>query len=158
MPLLSRLLKFVSFGLFITFCVGSCPDGYCRHSGYCYLVVGLNVTWIDARSYCTVLGGQLLSLESVATQKAAEGALRRSKGLVFPGKFWLDINDLLNPKDWKRMRDRRSIDYENWRLDSVSTENATSVQNCVCMSEEQDYRWSPVACNEKMNFVCYASG
>ncbi|XP_045167013.2 snaclec coagulation factor IX-binding protein subunit A-like isoform X2 [Mercenaria mercenaria] len=156
MPLLSRLLKVLSFGLFVTFCVGSCPDGYCRHSGGCYLVVGLNVTWIDARSFCTVLGGQLLSLESAINQVAAEGPMRRSKGIVFPGKYWLDFNDLLSPKDWKRMRDRKSLDYENWSSDS--TENETSIQNCVFMSEEQDYRWSTVACSEKMNFVCYASG
>ncbi|XP_045187979.2 perlucin-like protein [Mercenaria mercenaria] len=158
MPFLSTPLQILAFGLFVTYCEGSCPDGYCRHSGGCYLVVGLNVTWIDARSFCTVLGGQLLSVESSVTQKAVEGALQRSKGLVFPGKFWLDFNDLLNPKDWKRMRDLQSLAYENWNSNFGSYENETLVQNCVYMSEEQDYRWSPASCSEKINFICYASG
>ncbi|KAH3815275.1 hypothetical protein DPMN_143797 [Dreissena polymorpha] len=64
-----------------------CPDGYCRHSGGCYRTVALNVTWIDARSYCGVLGGALLSSVSQSMAAAAEGALRRTRGTIFPGKF-----------------------------------------------------------------------
>ncbi|KAH3856591.1 hypothetical protein DPMN_099183 [Dreissena polymorpha] len=83
-----------------------CSDGFCRHSDGCYRTVALNVAWIEAMSYCEVLGGHLLSPVSQSMAAVAEGALRRMKG-----RFWLDITDLLNPKDWKRMSDKKALNF-----------------------------------------------
>ncbi|XP_045187978.2 snaclec 3-like [Mercenaria mercenaria] len=150
------LFKCITFGYFITFGAKCCPAGYCWQSGGCYLVVGLNVSWIDARNYCKVLGGNLLSVESSTTQRATEIAVNQFSGTIFPGKFWLDFNDLLNPKDWKKMRDHHALVYENLHPALESTEVEQAVHNCVYM--DQDYRWLPEHCGKKMNFVCYASG
>ncbi|XP_053379836.1 snaclec salmorin subunit A-like [Mercenaria mercenaria] len=156
MSLKCVLFKCIAFGYFITFGARCCPVGYSWQSGGCYLAVGLNVSWIDARNYCKVLGGDLLSIESSATQRVTEIAVSQFSGKIFPGKFWLDFNDLLNPKDWKRMRDHHTLVFENLHLALESTEVEHAVHNCVYM--DQDYRWLPEHCGKKMNFVCYTSG
>ncbi|XP_053379910.1 snaclec salmorin subunit A-like [Mercenaria mercenaria] len=150
------LFKYIAFGYFITFGARCCPAGYSWHSGGCYLVIGLNVSWIDARNYCKVLGGNLLSVESSATQRATEIAVSQFSGTIFPGKFWLDFNDLLNPKDWKRMRDLHALVYENFHQALGSTEVEQAIHNCIYI--DLDYRCLPEHCGKKMNFVCYASG
>ncbi|XP_052269952.1 snaclec 1-like isoform X1 [Dreissena polymorpha] len=154
-----------SQGLFVTVCWilmtnggAVCPDGYCRHSDGCYRTVALNVTWIDARSYCEVLGGHLLSPVSQSMAAAAEGALRRMKGTIFPGKFWIDITDLLNPKDWKRMSDKKALNFTNWDTTSGTGTSEVGARNCVYMSESLDYKWVPASCIETINFLCYHAG
>ncbi|WAR18306.1 hypothetical protein MAR_000144, partial [Mya arenaria] len=111
-----------------------CPDGYCRHSFGCFRTVGLNVTWIDSKA-------------------TAEGALRRSKDAIHPGKYWLDITDLLNPSEWKTMSDTQALVYNNWASSSHTNEDNT--KNCVYMSLENDFKWAIASCSEKMNFVCF---
>ncbi|KAH3856595.1 hypothetical protein DPMN_099187 [Dreissena polymorpha] len=151
-------LFLVVFWILIANCGAVCPDGFCRHSDGCYRTVGLNVTWIDARSYCEVLGGHLLSPVSQSMAAAAEGALRRMKGTIFPGKFWLDITDLLNPKDWKRMSDKKALNFTNWDTTSGTGTFKNGTRNCVYMSESLAYKWVAVSCEEKMNFFCYHAG
>ncbi|XP_052768613.1 perlucin-like protein [Mya arenaria] len=146
----------IILGVFIASGASVCPDGYCRHSDGCFRTVGLNVTWIDAKSYCTVLGGVLLSPTSSASQATAEGALRRSKDAIHPGKYWLDITDLLNPSEWKTMSDTQALVYNNWASSSHTNEDNT--KNCVYMSLENDFKWAIASCSEKMNFVCFHAG
>ncbi|XP_052271840.1 snaclec 1-like [Dreissena polymorpha] len=136
-------------------CGAVCPDSFCHHADGCYHAVGLNVTWIDARSYCEVLGGHLLSPVSQSMAAAAEGALRRIKGTIFPGMFWMDITDLLNPKDWKRMSDKKALNFTNWNttFDTVTSEEGA--RNCAYISESLDYRWVAASCMVEINFLCY---
>ncbi|KAL4237931.1 hypothetical protein ACF0H5_002641 [Mactra antiquata] len=150
------LVIIASLGLIFVAIEAVCPDGYCRHSGDCYLVVGLNVSWIDARAYCTTLGGFLLHIDSQSKQTTTEGVLRRSLG-IYPAKFWIDVSDLLNPTDWKYMQLKQSITYSNWNTDEADN-SSTVVGKCVSLSRENEYAWSPTACEQKMNFVCFHSG
>ncbi|KAH3856594.1 hypothetical protein DPMN_099186 [Dreissena polymorpha] len=124
-----------------------CPDGYCRHSDGCYRTVALNVTWIDARSYCEVLGGHLLSPVSQSMAAAAEGALRRMKE-TDSGKFWIDITDL----------DKKALNFTNWDTTSGNGTSEEGARNGVYMSESLDYRWVPASCTETINFLCYHVG
>ena len=79
-------------------------------------------------------------------------------GTIFPGKFWIDITDLLNPKDWKRMSDKKALNFTNWDTTSGTVTSEEGARNCVYMSESLDYRWVPASCVETINFLCYHAG
>jgi len=86
-------------------------------------------------------------------------------GIIKRGRYWLDITDLLNPKDWKLMSGRSSITFSDWTWvaeDATSANmtvyNGSDAQNCVYMSAEYAYTWSTANCDEKMNFLCYSTG
>ncbi|WAR18310.1 hypothetical protein MAR_000148, partial [Mya arenaria] len=72
---------------------------------------------------------------------------------IHPGKYWLDITDLLNPSEWKTMNDSEALVYSNCA--SISHTNEDNTKNCVYMSLENDFEWAIASCSEKMNFVCY---
>ncbi|KAH3856593.1 hypothetical protein DPMN_099185 [Dreissena polymorpha] len=103
------------------------------------------------------MGGSLLAPVSEAMATATEAALRRTKGTIHPGNFWLDITDLLNPKDFITMADKKKLSYKDWSLSSNITE-IPDTHNCVYMSEALGYQWMVTSCTDKMNFVCYKAG
>lgn len=72
-----------------------------------------------------------------------------------PGNFWMGFTDLQNPREWKTLDGSVTISYTNW----ATKVNPKSLdQNCVYMSQKQDFQWNIESCNKKINFICYSEG
>ncbi|XP_060077907.1 perlucin-like [Ylistrum balloti] len=147
------------FTLIGVFC--TCPYGFSVHGDSCYMVVGLNSTWIEAKKYCDVLGGDLAVVESAEEEGYIVNLLKQidSAGTIFPENYWLDGTDVVKEGEFRWMgKNGNSIPiagYTNWA--PGQPDNGGHLENCLEIRFSFGILWNDLDCNAKQNFICEAS-
>ncbi|XP_021365372.1 perlucin-like [Mizuhopecten yessoensis] len=137
-----------------------CPYGFTLHGGSCYLVVGLNSTWIEAKKYCDVVGGDLAVVESAEEETYLVNILKQidTAGTIFPENYWLDGTDVVKEGEFRWMgKNGNSIPisgYTNWS--PGQPDNAGRTENCLEIRFSFSILWNDLDCNTKQNFICEA--
>ena len=101
---------------------------------------------MDARAYCVVGGGDLVSFSTKEEQDEALSIIGEAKG------SWIGLNDLENEGKFEWSDGSKDV-WMNWKKGEP---NGRERENCVILAASVSYypRWADVPCNQKRFFVC----
>ncbi|KAM4702465.1 chondrolectin isoform 2-T2 [Discoglossus pictus] len=147
---------------------------YADYKHPCYKIayfqdVSTRVSFKEARQFCEIDGGTLLSIESEAEQKLIERMLQdltHSGAGISDGDFWIGLWRNLDAMsssacpDLYKWSDGSTSQFRNWYADEPSCGS----EACVVMYHQPTanpsiggpylYQWNDDRCNMKHNFIC----
>ncbi|XP_013397759.1 uncharacterized protein LOC106164412 [Lingula anatina] len=129
----------------------ACADGWYPYGQSCYLVVQQAMGWDQANAECKNRQGTLTSITSIFEQ----GFIYSYKNSIvkYSRPLWLGLHvgRLDHRYSWA---DQRPVLYTNW--DTNEPSEKTPTEGCVMFNNSG--KWSDVACNQQLSFVCKSTG
>ncbi|XP_064594480.1 macrophage mannose receptor 1-like isoform X2 [Liolophura sinensis] len=127
-----------------------CPSYYTEYNGYCYRLMSTSYTyrksWREARDYCRMYGGDLVSVhnstEAVALKKYV---FRYSRG-----SYWIGLNNLTGTKGYS-WSDGSGFTYSKWG--SGEPNNFNKNEDCVEW-EMSTNSWRDANCFVGKSYAC----
>nr|XP_024662267.1 type-2 ice-structuring protein [Maylandia zebra] len=130
-------------------CAPSCPAGWTRFGGRCFIFNSSMKTWTDAECSCQTLGGNLASYHSTAEYTFIRELTRTAAGSYLTA--WVGGNDRENETVWK-WSDGSQFDFTNWG--NGEPDNSGGGQDCMEINfNGRDYV-NDQRCNSQRGFVC----
>uniref|UniRef100_A0A3P9DNL5 C-type lectin domain-containing protein n=1 Tax=Maylandia zebra TaxID=106582 RepID=A0A3P9DNL5_9CICH len=127
----------------------SCPAGWTRFGGRCFIFNSSMKTWTDAECSCQTLGGNLASYHSTAEYTFIRELTRTAAGSYLTA--WVGGNDRENETVWK-WSDGSQFDFTNWG--NGEPDNSGGGQDCMEINfNGRDYV-NDQRCNSQRGFVC----
>ncbi|XP_039678987.1 type-2 ice-structuring protein-like isoform X2 [Perca fluviatilis] len=127
----------------------SCPRGWTRYNGRCFLYVPTAITWAKAERNCQSLGGNLASVHNIQEylwiQKLIATTSHNSK------ETWIGGSNAQEGGIWLWSDGSRFI-YVNWC--PGQPDNYQGSQHCLQMNYSDGKCWDDVQCYSNHPFVC----
>ncbi|XP_074710851.1 macrophage mannose receptor 1-like isoform X1 [Strix uralensis] len=123
-------------------CCAPCSKGWTYFANSCYFYSKTASSWENAQSFCSLLGSQLLEVDSPEEKDHVRTMLQSSS--------WLGIRDEEVEGTWKRA-DGTILSRENssWHRNEP---NGGRQENCAVVRE--DGEWYDYPCTSKLSWVC----
>ncbi|XP_028664630.1 lactose-binding lectin l-2-like isoform X5 [Erpetoichthys calabaricus] len=151
--MLSLLLVSLAVGLSaagdVSFCQGSCEQGWVTYAGRCYQYFPALKTWIDAEVQCLSLGGNLASVHSSDANQFIT-TLIKSKDPSGP-VTWLGGSNCVRDSTWL-WTDGSKWDFTNWNAGEPN--NVGGVEKCFHINFAVQSGWNDINCVSQYPFVC----
>ena len=110
-----------------------------------YVLIKMTKNWVDARAYCVLGGGDLVSFSTKEEQDEALSIIGEAKG------SWIGLNDLENEGKFEWSDGSKDVWRNHWKKGEP---NGGKRENCVCFSFSQYPRWADISCSKKRSFIC----
>ncbi|XP_028664633.1 lectin-like [Erpetoichthys calabaricus] len=133
----------------VSFCQGSCEQGWVSYSGQCYQFFSLMKTWSDAETFCFNLGGHLASVHNADDNKFITNFIKR-KDMSGP-TIWLGASNYQQISLWL-WTDGSKWDFTNWNTGEPN--NSNNVERCLHFNYAVEGGWNDVDCGWEYPFVC----
>ncbi|XP_049608615.1 ladderlectin [Syngnathus scovelli] len=127
---------------------GNCPKGWTQLDTYCYIYEHDPRTFPDAESVCNVLGGNLVSINSLKEHALVVELIREGAGSVVD--TWIGLHDAILETDFV-WTDGETVNFRNFG--AGQPDNAGGNEDCVEI-EGDDSLWDDDECTEENPFVC----
>ncbi|XP_062381617.1 macrophage mannose receptor 1-like [Sardina pilchardus] len=143
---------------------GGCAPDWTKYREYCYKAQSEKKSWTEARSYCKVVGGNLVSIT-----RRDEQAFLTTMVADAPHDLWIGLHTLSN--HWRPLwTEGKKLSYENFlngyasfryrhmryrhmipHLSWGSTGECTAI---ITKPRTSFGKWQKYECSEKMGFIC----
>ncbi|XP_073347649.1 macrophage mannose receptor 1-like [Pagrus major] len=139
---------------------GGCPQNWKKFESRCYNIVNnQNVTWVEARTQCQNMGGNLASIPSQRVQVFLTAAMIEAPTT----DLWIGMNNRNERRYY--WTDGKPVRYNNWGFAGLNHHQAYErhryayeKKECAWMTTDPSIvvgRWSKRSCNETAGFVCH---
>ncbi|XP_039878508.1 rhamnose-binding lectin-like [Simochromis diagramma] len=135
--------------VFYTCQAPSCPAGWTRFGGRCFIFDSSQKNWTDAESSCQTLGGNLASFHSTDEYTFIRELTRTAAGSYETA--WVGGNDRETETVWK-WSDGSQFDFTNWG--SGQPNNYRGDQDCMEINYEGGDFVNDLGCDSRRWFVC----
>ncbi|XP_033727772.1 perlucin-like [Pecten maximus] len=152
---------------FITLCIalqgsrGGCPIAFQQYGESCYKVFTFPSSWIDAKKFCMVFGGDLVKIETQSEETMLEQVLNdvHVNRTAKVENYWVDGSDVLSEGDWMWVGTpgySQFIDngYTHW--EQGQPDNYGGAENCIQIRYDFNLFWNDEDCDDKDSFICEA--
>ncbi|XP_028420053.1 ladderlectin-like isoform X2 [Perca flavescens] len=127
----------------------SCPRGWTRYNGRCFLYVPTAMTWANAERNCQSLGGNLASVHNIQEYHEIQRLIVKTS---FESKeTWIGGSDAQQNDIWLWSDGSRFI-YVNWCRGEPN--NNRGSQHCLKMNYGEGNCWDDFECYTHYPFVC----
>ncbi|XP_061138466.1 snaclec 6-like [Syngnathus typhle] len=127
--------------------INNCPSGWSQFNCNCYIYQDEGRTFADAQGVCTILGGNLVSiqndLENVFVQELATAGGNTDV-------VWIGLNDTATA-DTYEWTDGSANTFLNF--DTVNGEPDSTTGDCVVLDED-DGLWETASCTDEEPYIC----
>ncbi|XP_033727348.1 perlucin-like [Pecten maximus] len=145
-----------------------CPYGFDviknsnSNSNACYLIVEMSSTWIEAKQYCDVLGGDLAAFETEDEMSPVRKMLQEflpEGESSFQMNFWVDGTDIIEKGKFYWMGKNGNQERVSYYKKSSNgqTDNANLLSSCLELGSNRNFGMSDQNCSMKQGFICEAS-
>uniref|UniRef100_A0A8C4T3W8 Uncharacterized LOC114657714 n=1 Tax=Erpetoichthys calabaricus TaxID=27687 RepID=A0A8C4T3W8_ERPCA len=133
----------------VSFCQGSCEQGWMSFSDRCYQFFPTKKAWIDAELHCISLGGHLASVHSSDINQFIT-SLIKSKDSSGP-VTWFGGSNCVRDSTWL-WTDGSKWDYTNWNPGEPN--NAGGTERCFRINDSAQGGWNDVNCGMQTAYIC----
>ncbi|XP_061636776.1 galactose-specific lectin nattectin-like [Phyllopteryx taeniolatus] len=126
----------------------NCPKGWTQLDKYCYIYQHDPRSFKDAESLCNILGGNLVSINSLKEHAVIVELIREGAGAVVD--TWIGTHDAIEEDDFV-WTDGEVVNFRNFG--AGQPDNAGGVEDCVEI-EADDSLWDDDECTEANPFLC----
>ncbi|KAH3815001.1 perlucin-like [Dreissena polymorpha] len=147
--------------LVVQLCVlvsGQCPNGFELNDNSCYKVSALEASWIEAKSFCRLLGSELLVIETATEEAIVEGLLTKLHGSHIDEDYWASGADIARENDWRWMTSDGvsfRMNYTHWG--AGQPDNGGGNSNCLVIHFHGVRTiWNDTLCSQLHSFICEA--
>ncbi|XP_037109264.1 snaclec bothroinsularin subunit beta-like [Syngnathus acus] len=127
--------------------INNCPPHWSQFNCNCYIYLDEGRTFDDAQEVCTILGGNLVSiqndLENVFVQELAIAGGNTDV-------VWIGLSDTATPDtyEWTDGSDNTFLNF-----DTTNSEPDSSTGDCVVLDED-DGLWATASCTDVEPYIC----
>ncbi|XP_059166180.1 C-type mannose receptor 2-like [Physella acuta] len=111
------------------------------------MFVKTSLSWYDARDYCILHNGNLISVTSQEEQDYITGRIRSAQG-----HSWIGLSDELQVGNWQ-WKDGSPLTYFNWDRIVAQTDN-TTYGYCALLAIYNVPMWHAASCMSSFQFIC----
>ncbi|XP_069106627.1 perlucin-like [Argopecten irradians] len=140
---------------------GGCPVAFQQYDESCYKVFVETATWIDAKKYCQIFGGDLVKIETQEEETTLEQVLNdvHANRTAKIENYWVDGSDVLTEGEWRWVgtpgySQLIAGGYSNW--EDGQPDNYGGSENCIQIRYDFNMHWNDEDCDEKDSFICEA--
>nr|QNH72458.1 toxin candidate TRINITY_DN21905_c3_g5_i1.p1 [Ceriantheomorphe brasiliensis] len=138
-----KLLVSLLLGLLLVSIIeSSCPGGWHSWKGKCYRAVKWRNTWFGARGHCKKMGGELVSIHSMAENNFVRGVLSKHSS-------WIGFYDIKheNHFEWS---DGSQADFTHWFEDQPNNYNNGDCTELGFVGNT----WNDASCDKLLSYTC----
>lgn len=128
-----------------------CPPNWTYFNGSCYVVGHNAVSQYDAQSYCSSLGGHLVTIGTEEEQEFLHSQYNE-------GTYWIGLVRLNDAWHWI---ENSPLSYANWYPDQPNNCGCTISEkcddvptNCVLMNYYWSGKWKDWCCDHRQRSIC----
>lgn len=133
---------------------GNCPANWDHHSQSCYLFVFRYILeWIDAQSYCKMLGATLVEVNSATEDHYLRQRFRQISHST--ANIWLGGSDILSEGSWVWVGSGEAFSYTGWH--PTEPNNYHGGEHCAMMMYNNNQNWADTNCADRNCFICETS-
>ncbi|BFZ21807.1 hypothetical protein BsWGS_24846 [Bradybaena similaris] len=125
-----------------------CQLGWVGFEASCYAFLRQKETWTGAASFCTSLGGYLVTINSKAENDFVVSKLMNKPFM----ETWIGANDLLEEGKFRWVSNNEPVVFSDWYRGKANP--VSEIENCVEIYAAWGYIWNNVQCVEQKEFVC----
>ncbi|XP_062839902.1 macrophage mannose receptor 1 [Anolis carolinensis] len=106
-------------------------------------------SWVDARTFCTEIGGELASLISSKEERSLQRYLASSG--YSNQRYWIGLN-YLSPTEGFAWSDGSPLGYVNWAYGEPN--NYNGIEHCGELNANVGMRWNDMHCEDLFYWIC----
>ncbi|XP_060077911.1 perlucin-like [Ylistrum balloti] len=139
---------------------GACPIDFQQYGESCYKVFFEPVSWIDAKKYCQVFGGDLVKIETQEEEAMLDNVLNdvHTNKSARVENYWIDGSDELFEGEWRWVGtpgySQIISGYTHWAPNQPDNDDGT--ENCMQIRFDFNLYWNDEECTDKDSFICEA--
>ncbi|XP_018019340.1 C-type mannose receptor 2 [Hyalella azteca] len=136
---------------------GICDNPYVLVGTQCVHIIPSVYHWLDARSQCALIGGDLITLKDCDQYHRVY--LYLDEQSHDPLGYWIGASDEVLEGQWRWIDgSSMSLGLPYWGTNGEGPQEPDNpgVENCLEMSSEWMYRFSSTACNNVRRVICEA--
>lgn len=122
----------------------SCPAGWLQFAKTCYFFSTDPKPWMDAKTSCAELGGQLAIVNSELENKFLANHIMETR------VFWLGLSDMHKEGDWQWL-DGRSLSLAFWKSGEPNNVGQHG-EDCATVSSRG--LWNDATCSSAEAWIC----
>jgi len=123
-----------------------CKGGYHQFGQYCYGLVNMPQTWVEAQAACKSLGGFLAE----PTNQQQDVFIKGVASLHDVTTVWLGGEDLMDEGKWFWSHSQTAVEeYTDWLPGEPN--NIANNENCMNLYHNH---WNDDNCEKKFPFIC----
>ncbi|XP_053494359.1 C-type mannose receptor 2-like isoform X1 [Ictalurus furcatus] len=137
---------------FVLFLASLLEAGTCLF-GKMYTFVNMNVSWVDAQTYCRSNYVDLISFESNYDLLDFVTIMEISRN----GQSWIGLSKSPNALAFTQWSDGSPVQFTSWQNGRSSANNQLKTSNInQCVAILRSGNWSTYSCKEHLSFYCYS--
>lgn len=119
----------------------------------CYRFSNFEANWHDAREYCSALGANLVSLDSIKEAYIIDYLIKSNAEYHEPKGWWTSGSYIVRSQRWMwtEQHQLRPISFSRW---APGEPNARSTMHCMVLYKPDKYQWHDATCTDKHTFIC----
>nr|QNH72401.1 toxin candidate TRINITY_DN17935_c0_g1_i1 [Ceriantheomorphe brasiliensis] len=130
--------------------VKACPKGWTEHKEgkevFCYVIRRTFKNWYDAQKDCRVLGGNLLTLETIKEQSFVINEL------LLDTYLWLGLTDRAREGVWAWSDKSTKNRFQNWA--GGDPDDGGRLRNEDCAVMKPNGKWNDYPCQQLFKYIC----